>query len=111
MTANITESLSSDLGGTSECHFPLSETVKKKKKTRIIKLNPYLCLLELSGCYMVAKLSQTQMSHLLCWAVCQNHWSRTEQCEKILSSTAWGHSTDSTVDASTKLVTCLDQLL
>lgn len=32
MTANITESLSSDLGGTSECHFPLSETVKKKKK-------------------------------------------------------------------------------
>ena len=82
-----------------------------KKKTRIIKLNPYLCLLELSGCYMVVKLSQAQMSHLLCWAVRQNHQSRTEQCEKILSSTVWGHSTDSTVDASTKLVTCLDQLL
>lgn len=31
----------------------------KKKKTWVKKLNPYLCLLELSGYYMVAELSQT----------------------------------------------------
>lgn len=39
--------------------LPFIQARKKKKKNWIIKLNPYLCLLELSGYYMVAGLSQT----------------------------------------------------